>query len=721
MNNPEQLDVLNLDLETWSDEDIKNGSFKYSEGVEILLLGYSFNEEPVEVIDLTVWQRAGYTPEQIWNLLPKRLTKAILDATVIKQSANVNFERVQLGKYFNIYIPPEQCRCILVHALMAGYPGNLSMCAKALKLEVLKEAIGKSLIRLFCCPVKPTKANEFRTRNMPWHYPEKWLQFIEYCRQDIVVEKAIAKALAWYKIPELEYKIWCLTERKNERGMRVDTELVDSAIYLNDICRERLLKEAVSLTGLDNPNSRNQLKKWLEDEIDEGDIKSLDKNAVTKMIQEVDNEKVLKVLNIRKQISKSSITKYLAMQKQASSTDQHIRGMFQYYGAQKSSRESGRLCQPQNFPRIEDWFEPMADDVRELVRRRDIESLDMIFDNVPHLLSQLLRTVFIADKGKDLCVLDYKAVEPIILAYLANETWQIEFFKKGGDLYIETATKMYKITKEQVTKEIRQKSKISSLLCQYGGTKAAMMKNNNTIEDPKKRIPNGEMKGIVAAWRKTNANIVQLWWDTGKAAVETVKTGQRHDVTKGIYFYMIGKNLQMKMPSDKSISYVDAHIKTHWVGAVKQKAVDEVDKNGKPVYEVVRVKLGEVVLGTHEEFYGMMRAKRYTQAEGVEPRKSESLAYWGMDKVWCEIETYGPKLVQNFVESWGRDLLMNSIINFEERNMPCVLSVHDEGVFSIDKGTGDFDGLKSLMIQKPIWAKDMPLNADGFIGNYYKK
>lgn len=716
------MDILNLDTETYSTEDIKNGAAKYSEQVEILLIAYSFNYEPVEVIDLTVYQRLGMTPEEIWWVLPKRLREGLLDSSVIKRAFNISFDRRQLNVYFKIYIPAEQCQCTLAHAGMAGYPMNLDMCAKALGLEQLKSSEGKSLIRDFCMPCKPTKTNNFRTRNMPWHLPEKWLRFIEYCRQDVVVEQGIEKAITWYVVPDLEHQIWVLVEKKNERGVKVDLELIDSAIYLNDIYRKKLLTEAVELTGLDNPNSRNQLKKWLEDEIGEGEIKSLDKNAVSKMIREVDNKKAERVLEIRRQISKSSITKYAAMRRQASSIDHRIRGMFQYYGAQKSSRESGRLSQPQNYPRIEDWFADLVDDAREIVRARDIEGLNLIFDNVPHVLSQLLRTAFIPDEGKELLVLDFKAVEAVILAYIADETWQIEFFKKGGDLYIETASQMFNIPKTAVTKDIRQKSKISALLCQYGGTKKAMMKNNDTIEDPKKRIPNKEMGPIVKAWRKANPNIVQLWWDTGKAAINAVKTGQPQPVAKGIYFKMIGKNLMLCMPSGKNISYVGAHVKNYWMGAINQ-TTEELDEKGNMVYvvETVRIRLGEVVTGLRSEFDAMMRAARKVQAEGVEPRQIESLAYWGMDKIWCVIETYGPKLVQNFVESWGRDLLMYSIINFESKGIPCILSVHDEGAFEIDKGTKDFEQMKKLMIQKPKWAEEMFLACDGFIGNYYKK
>lgn len=715
------MDILNLDSETYSEEDIKNGAHKYSEKVEILLLAYSFNFETVEVIDFTEWQQMGLTPQQIWWELPERLRNALLDPNVIKQAFNISFDRRQLNIYFGIYIPVEQCRCTLAHAGMAGYPMNLDGCAKALGLEQLKQSIGKALIRLFCSPCPATKVNGGRTRNMPWHFPEKWLQFIEYCRQDIVVEQAIVKAISWYKISELEHQIWQLGEKKNERGVKVDLELIDSAIYLNDIYRKKLIAEAIELTGLANPNSRNQMKKWLEDELDIEEIKSLDKNAVSKMIREVNNEKAEKVLQIRAQISKSSITKYAAMRRQAATADARIRGMFQYYGAQKSGREAGRLSQPQNYPRLEDWFKKLVNDSREIVRSRDVEGLNLIFENVPKVLSQLLRTAFVAGEGKELAVLDFKAVEAVILAHIADETWRTDFFRKGGDIYRVSAVTMFKIKEEQVTDDIRQKSKISELLCQYGGTKKAMMKNNDTIEDPKKRIPNKEMKGIVKAWREANPNIVQLWWDTGKAAVNTVKTGLRHHVAKGISFWMAGKNLMLELPSDRSITYVDAHVKNYWMGAVKQKAEGELDEKGEPVYEIVRVRLGEVITGERFEFDTMMREKRHKQAEGVEPRQIESLAYWGMDKIWKVIETYGPKLVQNFVEGWGRDLLMHSIINFEAEGMPCILSVHDEGVFEIDKGSREFDDLKELMIQKPVWAGDMPLNADGFIGSYYKK
>lgn len=706
--------TLFLDTETFSWEDIKNGAYKYSERVEVLLLAYSFNFEPVQVIDFTPWQRKGLTPAQIWELLPARLRRGLLEPSVRKQAFNISFDRTQLNAYFNIHIPIEQCWCTMAHAGMAGYPMKLDTCAKAMELPQEKQAIGKALIRLFCIPDK--KGN----RVMAWEEPEKWLQFIEYNRQDVVVEMEIAKRIAWYVVPPLEYEIWCAVARKNERGVMVDMELIDSAIFIDEYYRKKLIKEATELTGLSNPNSRNQIKKWLEDELEIEEIKSLDKNAVTKMIQEVDNEKALKVLAIRKQISKSSITKYTAMKRQASA-DLRIRGMFQFYGAQKSSRESGRGAQPQNYPRIEDWFVNLVDDVRELVRNRDIEMLDLCFNNVPHVLSQLLRTAFIAAPGKELAVLDFKAVEAVILSHLAGEEWRNDFFKKGGDIYIASGSVMFKIPPEQVTKDVRQKSKISELLCQYGGTKTAMIKNNDTIEDPKKRIPKNEMKGIVAAWRKANPKIVQLWWDTGKAAVATVKTGLRHDVVKGIYFYMKNKNLQMMMPSGKSISYVNAHIIKYWIATVKQKADGEFDEKGEQIYEEAKIKLGRVVTGERSEFDAMLRAKRVKQLQGHEPRQSDSLAYWGMDKVWCEIETYGPKLVQNFVESWGRDLLMHSILNFEKQGDPCILSVHDEGVFEVDKGVKAFELLKELMVQKPKWSADMYLNADGFIGDYYQK
>ena len=710
---------LSIDLETFCETDIKTaGAYKYAEKAEILLFGYRWDDGPVEVIDFTEFDGLGLDRK---DFLPENTYNALTDENILKTAWNCAFERSVMQEYFGIELPPEQWKDTMVTAAMCGLPFKLGDAAKALNMGLEKDAIGASLIRFFSIPCKPTKANGMRTRNLPEHAPDKWLQFISYCKNDVLVETAIAKKLEWYKISKLEHEIWCMGERKNARGVKVDLELIDSAIHLNDIYRKKLIAEAVKLTGLDNPNSVKQIKKWLEYEIDEGEIKSLDKNAVSKMIREVDNEKAVRVLEIRKQISKSSITKYISMKRAASDRDNRVRGMFQYWGAQKSSRESGRICQPQNYPRIEDWFADLVDDGREIVRSRDVEGLDFIFENVPHVLSQLLRTAFIAEDGKEFAVLDFKSVEVVILAHLANETWQLDFFKTGGDLYIVTAAKMYKIPVEQVTKEIRQKSKISCLLCQYGGTKKAMIKNNDTIEDPKKRVPVKEMAGIVSAWRKTNPNIVQFWWDMGKAALNAVKTGQEQPVCKGISFYMIGKNLQMRLPSGKSITYVGAHVKNYWMGAVKQKAEGEFDENGEQVYEIVRVRLGEVVSGLRSEFDSMMRSKRYKQADGIEPRQIESLAYWGMDKVWKVIETYGPKLAQNATEAWGRDLLMHSIINFEKQGMPCVLSVHDELVVEIPKGMKTFEELKELMIQKPEWSKDMPLACDGFIGTYYKK
>lgn len=711
--------TLSIDLETFCETDIKTaGAHKYAEKAEILLFAYSFDEGPVHVIDFTQFDdldREFYLPGDVWE--------ALQDPNVLKTAWNAAFERVILHRYFDLYCPPEQWKDTMVTAAMCGYPLSLGEAAKALDMEQQKDNIGKTLIRYFSIPCKPTKANGMRSRNLPEHAPDKWQQFIEYCRQDVVVEKQIAKKLDWYKIPDMERQLWFIDQRKNERGMKVDLQLIDEAMKMDKIFRERLIAEAGQITGLNNVNSVAQLKGWLEEET--GDtVESLNKNNVTKLIGEVDSAAAKRVLEIRSLMAKSSIKKYLAM-KNAAGWGDRIRGMIQYYGAQRTGREAGRLAQPQNFPRISDEFEEFLDLSRELVKAGDLESLELIFgDAIPNVLSQLLRTTFIADEGKEFIVLDFSAIEMVVLSWVANEEWRLKVFAEGGDIYKESASVMFKKLVSLITKDERQKGKISELLCQFGGTEPAMEKLMETIADPKKRIPKKEMKPLIKAWRTANPNIVQTWWDTGNAAISTVKTGLRNDGLKGIYFEMKNKNLMMVLPSGRSLCYPGAHIRKYWIGTVKVKVEGEFNDKGEQVYELKKVKLGEVKTGSNDEFRYMMRIKGQVQAQGVEPSQRDSLCFWGpnsITKKWEVMETHGARLCENFTQAIARDFLMHSILNFESRNIDCTLSVHDEGIFEVIKDRLTFEQAKEIMLLKPKWAQGMPLNADGFIGEYYKK
>lgn len=710
--------TLSIDLETFCETDIKSaGAYKYAEKAEILLFGYKWDDGPVEVIDITQFWDLGMHPSEY---LPLDVWEALPDKHVLKTAWNCSFERAVMQKFFGIELPAEQWKDTMVTAAMCGLPLSLGEAAKALNMDLEKDTTGKSLIRYFSIPCKPTKANGMRTRNLPEHAPDKWEQFKRYCGNDVLVETEIAKKLDWYKIPDTERKLWFLDQKKNARGLKVDMQLIDQAIIMDKIFRDRLIAEASEITGLGNVNSVAQLRGWLEEET--GDqVESLAKNNVTKLIGEVDSEKAKRVLQIRALMAKSSIKKYLAM-KNAAGEGNRIRGMIQYYGAQRTGREAGRLAQPQNFPRISDEFEEFLDTARELVKAGDLEAIELIFGSeVPNILSQLLRTTFIADEGKEFIVLDFSAIESLSLSWLADEQWRLDVFYSGGDIYKAAAAAMFHISVSEVTKDQRQKGKVMELLGGYGGTKPAIQKMNETISDPKKRIPEKEMTPMIRSWREANANIVQLWWDTGKAAIQAVKTGQRVDLVKGIWFEMRNKNLLMHMPAGGSICYPGAHLRKYWIATVEKVSQDE---DGNYVIEDTKVKLAEVKLGTNDEFRRLMRERGLKQIENVDPSQRDSLCFYGPDPVtkkWGVMETYGPRIVENFCQRFSRDVLMFAVMNFEDKGVPVNLTVHDELVGEPDKGFLTYEAGKELMIITPPWAPGLKLRADGFIGNYYKK
>jgi DNA polymerase len=710
--------ILSIDLETFCVTDIKTaGAYKYAEKAEILLFGYKWDDGPVHVIDFTQFWDLGMHPSEY---LPLDVWEALPDEHVLKTAWNCAFERSVMQKFFGIELPPEQWKDTMVTAAMCGLPLSLGEAAKALNMEQEKDNAGKALIRFFSIPCKPTKANGMRTRNLPEHAPEKWAQFISYCGNDVTVETEIAKKLEWYKIPDTERKLWFLDQKKNARGIKVNMVLIEQAIKMDKIFRDRLIKEASEITGLGNVNSVAQLRGWLKEETGDA-VDSLAKNNVTKLIVEVDSAKAKRVLEIRALMAKSSIKKYLAM-KNAAGVGDRIRGMIQYYGAQRTGREAGRLAQPQNFPRISDEFEEFLDLARELVKAGDLEGVEFMFgDEVPNILSQLLRTTFIADEGKEFIVLDFSAIEMVCASWVAREQWRLDVFNKGGDIYKASASAMFKIPVEQVTKDQRQKGKISELLCGYGGTKPAMERMNETIVDPKKRIAEKEMTPLIKAWREANSNIVSFWWAIGKAAISCVKTGQWTDVDKGISFEMKKGNLMMNLPAGRSLCYPGAHLRKFWVGTVDKVSKDE---DGNYVVETVKVKLPEVKLGTNDEFRRFMREKGLKQKENVDPTQRDTLCFWGpnsMTKKWEVMETHGARLFENSIQAISRDCLMFAVMNMEKAGGTVCLTVHDELVLEVPKGKFTYNEVKDIMTITPPWAKGLDLRADGFIGTYYKK
>lgn len=648
--------ILSLDIEDFSPVDIKYGVYKRAESGEIILLAYSLDYASVVVLDLTK------------EKIPAWLLSAFTDPNYIKKAFNAPYERNYLNITLGIYSPPQQWECTQARAAMCGLPLSLDDASKALGLIEKKDPIGKSLIRYFCIPCKPTAANGFRTRNLPEHDPEKWQQFCKYNGQDVVVEQNVDKACQWYKIPAVEHHTWCLNELKNERGVMVDMQLIDAAIEINKDYREELIEEATELTGLSNVNSPKQLKEWLSAEMDE-EITSLNKLAVRQMLINADDEDIKRILTIRQLMAKSSITKYLAL-KYGACRDLRVRGMIQYYGANRTGREAGRGAQPQNFPRIDEDFAKMLDDTREVVKMRDVEGLHLVFSNLSNVLSQLLRPTFVAAPGKEFVVLDFSSIESLASACLAGEQWRIDFFKTGGDIYKASGAIMFHKPVEQITKEDRQKSKVSELLFQYGGGEKAMERNNDTIEDPKKRIPVEEIAGLVKTWRKANPAIVQMWWDMDAAAKLAINTGQLVPVKNGVAFGIKNGNLLMKLPSGRCLVYQQAFLQKFYIARVPDvhtvsgKIVPKIhfDEDNNPFVKFIAVKIGKVKKDTPQEYLWLLRnaglaydTKHFNEYlrefgltyEKPKPGKRETVCFWGMDKIWKVIETYGPKFFEN--------------------------------------------------------------------------
>lgn len=452
---------LSIDIESYSEIDIKAGVYKYAERAEILLFAYSVDGGEVECVDMTEDNMCDAA-------LPPKIFEALTDPNVIKKAFNANFERTVIGEYFNTYLDPEQWQCTMILAASAGLPLSLDEASKALGTAEKKDTIGKALIKYFCVPCKPTKANGGRTRNLPEHAPEKWAQFIEYCKQDVVTEQAICDSLSWLKIPAKEKELWDLDQKINERGVKVDMSLVHSAIRLDKTFRERLTNEAVNITGLDNANSVAQIKQWLEDE-EMTDVKSLSKDSVQALIKTVDSEKAKRVLQIRAEMSKTSVKKYTTAIK-AISSDGRVRGMFQFCGANRTWRWAGRILQLHNLPKIT-YEDPLVlDQLRNLVLEEDADTIDLCFGSIPNQLSELIRTMFVPEKGSRLLVGDYKAIEAVLLAWLAGEQWRLDIFKGEGKIYEASAAAMFNVPIETIKKgegnyPLRAKGKVAELAC----------------------------------------------------------------------------------------------------------------------------------------------------------------------------------------------------------------------------------------------------------------
>lgn len=645
---------LAIDIETFSSTDLKSsGVYKYAEAPDfaILLFAYSIDDNDVEIVDLANGEE-----------LPEEIMIALTNPGVLKTAHNANFERVCISKYFKIALPPEQWSCTMAKVSMLGLPLSLDAASKALKLEQEKSSTGKNLIRYFTLPCKPTKVNGGRTRNLSIHDPEKWQQFKDYCVNDVVVEKAIRHRIDSFPTLETEKKLWQLDQKINDEGILIDLPFVKNAIRLDNINKERLNTEAIELTSLDNPNSAAQLKSWLTAETGSS-VTSLTKEAIPVLLENTECDTVTRVLQIRQEMAKTSVKKYEAMTA-GICQDNRLRGIHQYYGANRTGRWAGRLVQPQNLPKN---FLFDLDLARSLVREGDLEMVKILFGNVPDTLSQLIRTSFIAPKDHRFIVADFSAIEARVIAWLANEKWRLDVFNTHGKIYEASAAHMFKVPLESVTKTspLRQKGKVAELALGYQGGPNALIKMGAL----KQGIPEEELPKLVAMWRNANKRICLLWDTVENAAITAVSEGTPVQIMYGIKFFVERNILFVELPSKRRLAYVRPKIKLNRFG-------------------------------------------------------NDSVIYEGMDqttKQWCIQETYGGKLVENIVQAIARDCLADAMLRIDAAGYKIVMHVHDEIVIEAPYGFGSTEEINKIMGAPISWAKGLPLSAESYETEYYRK
>ena len=645
------MKTLSIDIETYSSANLaKCGVYKYVESpdFEILLFGYSVDGGPVQVIDLA----SGET-------IPKEIIDVLTDENVTKWAFNANFERVCLSRYLNYpigkYLKPSSWKCSMVWAATMGLPLSLEGVGSVLGLEKQKLTEGKDLIKYFCQPCSPTKANEHRTRNYPYHAPDKWLSFKQYNIRDVEVEMSVQAKLAKFPVPDNVWKEYHLDQEINDRGVALDMVLVQKAIDMDSHSRSELTEAIKNLTGLDNPNSVQQIKQWLSKNGLE--TETLDKKTVSKLIQTAPPE-LRDVLSLRQQLAKSSVKKYQAM-KNAVCSDGRARGMFQFYGANRTGRWAGRIIQLQNLPQN---HLPDLEQARALVKIGDIEAVELLYEDVPDTLSQLIRTAFIPNEGAKFIVADFSAIEARIIAWLAGEKWRQDVFAKGGDIYCASASQMFKVPVEKhgINSHLRQKGKISELALGYGGSVGAL-KAMGALD---MGLTEDELPSLVDAWRQSNPNIVRFWWDVDRAAMEAIRNKHANE-THGIVFSYRSGMLFITLPSGRKLSYV------------------------KP-------RIGENKFGGQCITY-----------EGI-----------GTTKKWERLSSYGPKLVENIVQATARDILCYAMQTLQNRSI--VMHIHDEIVIEADKRL-PLNVVCEKMSRVPPWADGLLLGSDGYETSFYCK
>lgn len=642
--------TLAIDIETYSDVDlISCGVYKYSSSphFEILLIAYSVDDEETVCIDVA----NGEEP-------PKEFIEMLFDDTVTKTAFNANFERTCFSNYYQHSFRPEAWRCTAVQAAMLALPLSLEGVGAVLGLDKQKMTEGKELIKYFCSPCKATKSNGGRTRNLPKDAPEKWRQFKTYCIRDVDVEKQIRQRLAKFPIPKREQEIYCLDQRINDRGIMVDRNLVNHAVACDLLYKETATARAYELTGLENPNSVSQLKLWLKEKGLEVD--SLAKDTVKDLSMKAE-EDVQEVLKLRLATSKTSVKKYEAIDRSVCA-ENRVHGLLQFYGANRTGRWAGRLVQIHNLPQN---HLPDLELARALVSEGRYEEVELFYESTPNVLSELIRTAFVAKPGCRFIISDYSAIEARVLAWLAGEEWRLQVFETHGKIYEASASAMFHVPIEEITKTspLRQKGKISELALGYGGAVGAL----TSMGALKMGLTEEELPGLVSTWRSANPHITAFWWAVDEAAITAVRDKKPSKVGRVSFEYKSGI-LFVTLPSGRKLSYV------------------------KP--RMMMNKFGR-----------------------------EGLTYEGIgeSKKWMRLETYGPKLVENIVQAASRDILAEAMLRLEKEGFDIVCHVHDEVVLEVPDGKSSVEEVNEIMAVNPVWTEGLPLKAAGFESTFYKK
>lgn len=659
---------LSIDIETYSSVDIKkSGLYKYvqSPDFKILLFAYKIDDDPVKIIDLTI------------SDVPLEIQLLMFNDNILKHAYNAAFEWYCLSKHFKIRNPIawlSQWRCTMLHGLYLGYPGGLDALGKALNISQDKQklSVGKSLINYFCKPCAPTKSNGGRTRNLPCHEPEKWQLFKDYCIRDVESENTILNTLSNFPVPSEVQSQWEQDMRINAEGVRLDRQLIEGALYCDEIVTDELMDEAVGITGLENPKSVAQLKSWIEQQTGEY-IKSLSKDDVSDLLaKNLPLKSVNRMLEIRQELGKSSVTKYRTMS-ECICSDGRARGLLQFYGANRTGRWAGRFVQVQNLPR--NYIETL-DIARKYVKEKNVPALRLLYGNIPDTLSQLIRTAFIPSDGNKLVVADFSAIEARVIAWLAGEQWRLDVFNTHGKIYEASASSMFGVPIEKIVKgnpeySLRAKGKVAELALGYQGSAGALVQMGAL----KMGLTESELPDIVSRWRKANPRIKDLWYTCENAALEVMQTGRSTGINKGIIFSRecdISNGLDfftITLPSGRKLFYPQPFLS--------------------------------------ENLFG-----------------KQALHYYGVgqqDKKWSVQSTYGGKLTENIVQAIARDCLAVTLKRLEDAGLQVVMHIHDEAVIDCPRDKISVEQACEIMGQPILWAEGLPLKAAGFEADYYMK